>query len=56
MGIISYLVTGLLWCGWLEYYTTSVMNLRPWILNERLFHTFLWPVSIGVFIYNFLKG
>ena len=55
MGAIGYLIIGLLWCGWLEYYTTFVMRLNPWIMNERIFHTFLWPVSIGVFIYNFFK-
>jgi len=55
MGAVGYLLVGLFWCGWLEYYTTMVMNLRPWILNERIFHAFLWPISIGVFLYNLFK-
>lgn len=55
MGAVGYLIAGMLWCGWLEYYTTFVMKLRPWIMNERIFHTFVWPASIGIFLYNLFK-
>ena len=54
-----YLIIGLIWCGWLEYYTTEQLKGflgRPWIWRERFFHTRLWPISWGTFILEFLKG
>ena len=55
MDLVGYLLAGMIWCGGLEYYTTFVMKLRPWIMNERIFHTFVWPVSVGIFLYNLFK-
>ena len=57
--ILGYLIFGVMWGAWLEYYTTQ--NIlgpmgRPWIWRERIFHTFLWPISLGVFIYEFIRG
>jgi len=50
-----YLIIGITYCMWLEYYTTLVMKLKPWIMKERIFHTLLWPVSIAIFLYNLFK-
>jgi len=52
-----YILIGVLWCFWLEWYTTN--NLpglagRSWVWRERIFHSVLWPVSLGIFIYNLL--
>ncbi len=56
---MSYLLTyaglGLLWAGWLEWYCTSYLEEpynKEFSLKERLFHTCLWIVSLGLFIYN----
>jgi hypothetical protein len=48
---MGYLIIGLIWCGWLEWYTSRVFNSK-WVWRERLFHTLLWPVSLSVFIKN----
>lgn len=59
MTIGLYMIIGLIWCGWLEYYTTEQLKGflgRPWIWRERFFHTLLWPISLGTFILEFLKG
>ena len=53
--ILGYFILGVMWGAWLEYYTTFVMKLRPWIMNERIFHTFVWPISVGIFLYNLFK-
>jgi hypothetical protein len=52
---MGYLLVGILWCWWLEYYTTS-MGMINWVWRERIFHTVLWPVSLSIFLYNFFKG
>jgi len=56
---MGYLITGLIWCLWLEWYTTNkvdgVMN-REWLWRERIYHTFLWPLSLGSFVYFLLRG
>jgi len=52
-----YLLIGVLWTWWLEWYTTNNLEEpygKKWIWRERIFHTFLWPISLGIFIYNLL--
>ena len=56
--ICTYIVLGCAWALWLEYFT--VKNLeepynQPWTNTERVFHCTLWPVTLIVFIHNFLK-
>ena len=57
-GILYYLLIGAIWAMWLEYYTTRNLdhpyNL-PWALLERLFHVTLWPYSLGLFVFTFVK-
>ena len=52
---MGYLIVGLVWCCWLEWYTTKELA-ATWVWAERFFHTLLWPVSLSVFVYNFFKG
>lgn len=53
--ISAYIIIGLIWTGWLEYYTTNFLEGivgSPWKMKERLFHIFLWPFSLFVFLNN----
>ena len=55
---MGYLVIGLIWCFWLEWYTTNHVEGtmgKEWVWRERIFHTVLWPLSLSVFLYNFFK-
>jgi hypothetical protein len=50
-----YLIIGLIWTGWLEWYTTTKLTgalSAPWTMSERLFHIILWPVSLLIFFKN----
>ena len=56
---IWYIIIGLIWAAFLEYYTTK--NLpepynRSWTMPERMMHLFFWPVSFGKFVIEFCKG
>lgn len=55
--MVVYIIIGLIWAGWLEYCTTStsmkILN-SPWTWFERIFHTLLWFISMGVFVYTFI--
>lgn len=57
-GFIFYLVLGGAWSFWLEYFTINQLEHpwnQPWSNLERAFHITLWPYSLGVFLYAFLK-
>jgi len=44
MTIGIYIIIGVIWVAWLEYYTTNQLDGflgRPWIWRERLFHSSL---------------
>ena len=56
--IMGYILIGLIWSVWLEWYTTNNIDGilgRPWIWRERLFHSILWPLSLATFVYEFFK-
>jgi hypothetical protein len=56
--MLIYFTLGLLWCWWLEYYTTSNLEGelgKPWVWRERIFHWVLWPWSLGTFIYAIIR-
>ena len=55
--MITYILIGLIWCAWLEWYTTSTnaLNGREWTNRERLFNIGLWPWSVAVFVITFIK-
>ena len=57
--ITFYFVPGLIWAGWLEYYTTKyTLGLldTEWTWKERLVQIFLWPLNLLIFLYYYLKG
>jgi len=54
-----YLIIGLIWCFWLEWYTTSKLwgeIAKDWLWRERFFHTFLWPISLTLFLVELFKN
>lgn len=56
--MIYYLGIGVCWTAWLEWYTTrnlEGMLGRDWVTRERVFHTLLWPYSLGIFAFEFIK-
>lgn len=53
-----YLLIGLVWSWWLEYYTGKHFEGKmgaPFTWRERLFHITLWFVSLSYFVYTFIK-
>lgn len=57
--IITYVIIGVAWAWWLEYFTTKHLEGtygEDWKGRERVFHIVLWPCSVGVFIYGIIKG
>ena len=56
--ILLYIMFGCIWVLWLEHYTVSELEApynQPWSNRERLFHTFVWPWSFGLFVYTLFK-
>ena len=54
--MVSYIVIGIIWCLFLEYYTTTYIPGTVWSMRERAFNALLWPVSLFIFIYTFIKS
>ena len=52
---MGYIAIGLMWCWWLEWFTTKNLEL-PWIWRERFFHTLFWPFSLCVFMVEFFRN
>jgi len=52
---MGYVIVGLLWTFWLEWYTTKD-GMNKWVWRERIFHTFAWPISLSVLLYELFKG
>ena len=56
--MLVYGLLGIIWSWWLETYTTSNLQGelgRPWVWRERVFHIFLWPWSLGTFVYAIIR-
>lgn len=56
--MLIYVLVGVLWSAWLEWYSTTELEYPyniPWSIKERLFHIFLWVISFSIFIYNLKK-
>lgn len=56
--ISLYLIPGMLWAGFLEYYTTHNLEgdyAKDWVVVERLFHALLWPISLLIFIIALIR-
>lgn len=57
--MITYLIIGVVWTGWLEYYTTAhlqSLNGPEWTFKERILQCALWPINFIIFIVAFLRG
>lgn len=58
--IVVYLIIGLIWTAWLEYYTNKHFEgeelLTKWTYTERFFQTALWPLNVVIFIVAFFRG
>lgn len=57
--MLYYLLIGILWCWWLEQFTTGNEDVTlngKWSWRERFFHTLLWPISITIFIVEFFRN
>lgn len=57
--LVNYIVAGIIWTGFLEYYTTTKVEGpagEPWVLLERILHILFWPVGFLIFTYNFIKS
>ena len=52
---MGYLVIGLIWCGFLEYYSTNYTPAKEWLWRERFFHTLLWPISLTIFLITLFR-
>jgi len=56
--ICIYIMIGCLWSFWLESYTIKELKPpynQPWSNRERVFHTFIWVWSFGLFVYTLFK-
>lgn len=59
MYYVLYYLIGCLWQLWLEDFT--MRNLagelaKPMKVGEAIMHIILWPVMLGIFLYNFFKS
>ena len=55
--MILYLIVGLVWSMFLEYYTTKYFEGpigESFNWRERTFHIAAWPLSFGYFIYTWI--
>ena len=52
---MGYVTIGLIWCWWLEWFTTK-NDLGKWNWGERIFHTLAWPFSLSVFLIEFFRN
>lgn len=53
-----YIMIGLIWAGWLEWFTCNNLEEpynQDWQVFERVFHVCLWPVSLSIFLYHIIK-
>lgn len=56
--MMVYLLIGVLWSMFLEYYTTTHFQGpigEPFNWRERTFHIGAWPLSLGYFVYTWIK-
>lgn len=56
--ILGYALAGGLWAWWLEYFTTNNLEGelgRKWSIFEKIFHSVLWVLSLGVFLLGFIR-
>lgn len=56
--ITLYLLIGLLWSKFIELSVVGKVEGRagePFTIKDVLFQTLLWPISVTIFTYHFIK-
>jgi hypothetical protein len=51
--ITFYLLQGVIWLWYLEWYTTNRLPEpynKPWTWRQRAYHGLLWPLSLGTWV------
>ena len=51
----SYIIAGLLWSVWLEWYTTRYLEAE-WNYRTRIVHILFWPIHFIIFIITLIKN
>lgn len=57
--MITYILIGVAWSIFIEYLTSKDSYFTEsveWTTRERLVQTFIWPVSVVIFLIEFFKG
>lgn len=54
--LLFYLAVGFLWTGLLEFINSYTKATESLDTTFRLVNTILWPISLVLFIYSFLKS
>ena len=57
--MIKYILIGLMWAIFLEFLTSKETFDSPkidWTNRERVVQVFIWPVSMVIFIVEFLRN
>lgn len=54
---LIYFLIGIMWTEWLEFFCMRNLDgklANPFSNKEKFFQTILWPVFVGIFVFNFL--
>ena len=54
--VITYLFFGVLWNVVLDFITTITESENGLTNVEKIFSIVIWPISLIIFIYHFIKG
>ena len=55
--MIVYLILGLVYAAWLEWYVnSSKVEIPPFRFPDRVFHVMLWPISVIIFVNEYYKA
>lgn len=57
--MITYILIGLIWTLFLEFLTSRDSHFSEsmeWSNRERVVQTFIWPVSVIIFLIEFFRG
>jgi len=50
-----YFLLGIIWSGWIEYFTTKHKIGGPWNNFERLYQLVMWPTAFITFIITWIN-
>jgi len=55
INVSLYLILGLVWSYSIDKYTSQVLKVDPMQVTEIIIQVLLWPLSLAIFSYSFLK-